>query len=58
MLTPAQVHIVHFDSADKITQIRQYWDQGALLKQIDDVLEGAIERDPGKTKSPATRDFG
>ena len=35
MLTPAQVHIVHFDSADKITQIRQYWDQGALLKQID-----------------------
>jgi hypothetical protein len=35
MLTPAQVHIVHFDSADKITQIRQYWDQGSLLKQID-----------------------
>ena len=30
----------------------------SLLKQIDDVLEGAIERDPGKTKSPATRDFG
>ena len=35
ILTPAQVHIVHFDSADKITQIRQYWDQGSLLKQID-----------------------
>ena len=30
----------------------------SLLKQIDDVLEGAIERDPGKTNSPATRDFG
>ncbi|KAF1360438.1 hypothetical protein EJ07DRAFT_165094 [Lizonia empirigonia] len=29
------VHIVHFDSADKIVQIRQYWDQGSLLKQID-----------------------
>jgi hypothetical protein len=26
---------VHFDSSDKITQIRQYWDQGSLLKQID-----------------------
>ena len=26
---------MHFDSADKITQIRQYWDQGSLLKQID-----------------------
>ena len=30
----------------------------ALMKQIDDVLEGAIERDPVKTKSPPTRDFG
>jgi hypothetical protein len=30
-----QVHMVHFDSAGKITQIRLYWDQGALLKQID-----------------------
>ncbi|KAJ4363725.1 hypothetical protein N0V95_001041 [Ascochyta clinopodiicola] len=29
------VHIVHFDSADKIVQVRQYWDQGSLLKQID-----------------------
>lgn len=26
---------MRFDSADKITQIRQYWDQGSLLKQID-----------------------
>lgn len=26
---------MHFDSADKITQVRQYWDQGSLLKQID-----------------------
>ena len=30
----------------------------ALMKQIDEVLEGAIERDPAKTKSPPTRDFG
>ncbi|KAF2754280.1 hypothetical protein EJ05DRAFT_154941 [Pseudovirgaria hyperparasitica] len=29
------VHIVHFDEQQKITQIRQYWDQGALLKQIE-----------------------
>jgi hypothetical protein len=27
--------MVHFDKAGKITQIRQYWDQGSLLKQID-----------------------
>lgn len=26
---------MHFDRAGKITQIRQYWDQGSLLKQID-----------------------
>jgi hypothetical protein len=26
---------VHFDGAGKITQMRLYWDQGALLKQID-----------------------
>lgn len=26
---------MHFDGAGKITQIRLYWDQGALLKQID-----------------------
>ncbi|KAF1999456.1 hypothetical protein P154DRAFT_436900 [Amniculicola lignicola CBS 123094] len=29
------VHMVHFDQAQKITQIRQSWDQGSLLKQID-----------------------
>ena len=28
-----------------------------LLKKIDEVLDGAIERDPAKTKSPPTRDF-
>jgi hypothetical protein len=27
--------VVHFDKAGKIAQIRQYWDQGSLLKQID-----------------------
>jgi hypothetical protein len=27
--------MVHFDSEQKIVQIRMYWDQGALLKQID-----------------------
>ncbi len=30
----------------------------ALLKQIDEVLDPIVERDPGKTKSPLTRDFG
>ena len=30
-----QVHIVHFDKDQKITQVRLYWDQGSLLKQID-----------------------
>ncbi|KAK2788670.1 hypothetical protein FQN51_002886 [Onygenales sp. PD_10] len=29
------VHIVHFDSQDKISQIRLYWDQGSLLRQLD-----------------------
>jgi voltage-dependent potassium channel beta subunit len=28
-----------------------------LLKRIDEVLDGVIERDPGMTRSPATRDF-
>jgi voltage-dependent potassium channel beta subunit len=28
-----------------------------LMKRIDEVLDGVIERDPGMTKSPATRDF-
>ena len=31
--------------------------EASALKQIDDVLEGVIERDPSKTKSPKTRDF-
>ena len=29
------MHVVHFDSEQKILQIRLYWDQGSLLKQID-----------------------
>jgi aryl-alcohol dehydrogenase-like predicted oxidoreductase len=29
-----------------------------LLKQIDGVLQGVIERDPSKTQSPSRRDFG
>ncbi|QWZ06398.1 aldo/keto reductase family protein [Nocardioides panacis] len=28
------------------------------LKRIDEVLDGVVERDPAKTKSPAKRDFG
>ncbi|MGH3373065.1 MAG: aldo/keto reductase family protein, partial [Nocardioidaceae bacterium] len=32
-------------------------EQGAM-KQIDEVLEGVIERDPAKTVSPRKRDFG
>ncbi|KAL5121379.1 hypothetical protein ACEQ8H_000847 [Pleosporales sp. CAS-2024a] len=34
-VTFPMIHRVQFDSAGKITQIRMYWDQGALLKQID-----------------------
>lgn len=34
-VTFPMVHIVHFDPAGRITQVRQYWDQGSLLKQID-----------------------
>lgn len=30
-----QMHIVAFDADGKITQIRQQWDQGSLLKQLD-----------------------
>ena len=30
-----QVHIVHFDSNQKIQQVRLYWDQGSLLKLVD-----------------------
>lgn len=29
------MHIVNFDADQKIRQIRLYWDQGSLLKQID-----------------------
>jgi aryl-alcohol dehydrogenase-like predicted oxidoreductase len=29
-----------------------------LLQKIDDILEGVIERDPARTKSPASRNFG
>ncbi|KAL9128802.1 MAG: hypothetical protein Q9217_002583 [Psora testacea] len=29
------VHIIHYDANQKIQQIRLYWDQGSLLKQID-----------------------
>ena len=29
-----------------------------VLKQIDEVLDGVIERDPDKTKSPPRREFG
>ncbi|HEX6516751.1 MAG TPA: aldo/keto reductase family protein [Nocardioidaceae bacterium] len=32
--------------------------EAGVMKQIDDVLEGIIERDPSKTKSPSRRDFG
>jgi aryl-alcohol dehydrogenase-like predicted oxidoreductase len=28
------------------------------LKRIDDILDSVVERDPGKTRSPRTRDFG
>ena len=30
----------------------------AAMKQIDDIFDGVIERDPAKTVSPAKRDFG
>ena len=30
-----QVHIVHFDTSQKIQQVRLYWDQGSLLKSVD-----------------------
>jgi aryl-alcohol dehydrogenase-like predicted oxidoreductase len=29
-----------------------------LLRKIDEILEGVIERDPGRTKSPESRNFG
>lgn len=30
-----QVHIVQFDSAGKITQVRLHWDQATMLKQVE-----------------------
>ncbi|KAF2132605.1 hypothetical protein P153DRAFT_309071 [Dothidotthia symphoricarpi CBS 119687] len=35
IVTFPMVHMVHFDQDGRIVQIRQYWDQGSLLKQID-----------------------
>ena len=32
--------------------------EAGVLKQIDDVLDGVIERDPANTKSPSRREFG
>jgi voltage-dependent potassium channel beta subunit len=32
--------------------------EDGLMKRIDEVLDGAVERDPAKTKSPPSRDFG
>ncbi len=32
--------------------------EDGLMKRIDSVLDGTVERDPAKTKSPPTRDFG
>lgn len=29
------MHIVHFDSSQRIRQVRLYWDQGSLLKLVD-----------------------
>ena len=29
------MHIVHFDSSQRIQQVRVYWDQGSLLKLVD-----------------------
>ncbi|KAI4257971.1 MAG: hypothetical protein LQ352_001404 [Teloschistes flavicans] len=35
VVTIPVVHIVHFDASHKIQQIRLFWDQGCLLKQIE-----------------------
>ncbi len=32
--------------------------EDGLMKRIDEVLDGVVQRDPAKTKSPAKRDFG
>jgi hypothetical protein len=29
-----------------------------LMKQIDEILDPVVERDPSKTQSPPRRDFG
>ncbi|KAF2663074.1 hypothetical protein K491DRAFT_584123 [Lophiostoma macrostomum CBS 122681] len=34
LTTFPMVHMVHFDANHKITQIRLFWDQGSLLKQV------------------------
>jgi hypothetical protein len=34
-VTFPMIHVVRFDNAGKIVQMRQYWDQGSLLKQMD-----------------------
>lgn len=57
-----QIHVVHFDAARKIRQIRLYWDQGSLLKQIDvigsrgrnwPIRDGKEQAHLIATKSPA-----
>lgn len=35
ILDPRQLHIVHFNSENQIQQIRIYWDQASLLKQVE-----------------------
>lgn len=35
LLSRSQIHIVAFDDQGKIAQVRQSWDQGSLLKQLD-----------------------
>lgn len=32
---PLQVHIVHFNAEQQIQQVRIYWDQGSLLKEVE-----------------------
>lgn len=32
---PLQIHLVTFDGEGKLVQVRQNWDQGSLLKQLD-----------------------
>ncbi|EEA18664.1 hypothetical protein TMatcc_010795 [Talaromyces marneffei ATCC 18224] len=35
VVTFPTIHIVHFNSQSQIQQVRVYWDQGSLLKQVD-----------------------